>query len=72
MNRDQDYLIKVNLEYNALIVVQSLPIEEPQTGQKLYEDIIARFCGRDGILAYFKIPDNRHDFFSLLKELVEA
>lgn len=72
MNGEQDHVIKVDIEYNALIVVQSLPIDEKQTGKLLFDDIIARFCDWDGILAYFKTPYDRHDFFSLMQELAQA
>lgn len=50
------------IEYNGLVVIQSLGENEPQTGQKLFEDIISRWCDLRGYGKYFYDVNTKQDF----------
>lgn len=54
------------IEYNGIVVLQSLPDDEKQTGTLLYEDIIARRCDQYGHGKYFYNLTNKKDIFEAL------
>lgn len=57
------------LEYNGLVVIQSLDDKEPQTGQKLYDDIISRRCDLRGHGKYFYDVQSKQTFFEALNDV---
>jgi hypothetical protein len=59
------------LEYNGLVVIQSLDDNEPQTGQKLYDDIISRRCDLRGHGKYFYDVQSKQTFFDALNHICQ-
>lgn len=54
------------LKFNGIIVIQSLPDDEKQTGKLLYDDIIARRCDLTGHGRYFYNPSSKNDLIEVL------
>ncbi|SDE84924.1 hypothetical protein SAMN05216464_11042 [Mucilaginibacter pineti] len=59
----------MDIKYNGIVVIQSLPDEEVQTGKILYDDIIARRCDQNGHGKYFYNPADKAAFFVCLEEI---
>lgn len=57
------------LKYNGIVVIQSLPDDEKQTGTLLYEDIIARRCDQNGHGKYFYDPSSKNDLIDVLNTI---
>lgn len=66
---NNDILVRYNLSYNCVVVIQSLSVDEPQTGLDLYNDIISRRCEKNGVISYFIDITCRNEFFSELEEI---
>jgi hypothetical protein len=64
-------LITSQIEYNGLVVIQSLGENEQQTGQKLYEDIISRRCDLRGHGKYFYDVNTKQEFFNALDQVFQ-
>ncbi|WP_199118919.1 hypothetical protein [Pedobacter sp. ASV28] len=54
------------LKYNGIVVIQSLPDDEKQTGTILYDDIIARRCDQNGHGKYFYNPSSKNELIEVL------
>lgn len=54
------------LKYNGIVVLQSLPDDEKQTGIMLYDDIIAKRCDQNGHGKYFYNPGSKRELFEVL------
>lgn len=64
--------IEGNLYFNKLIVVQSIPDDEPQTGTDLYNDYIKRLAWLDKNLHTDIVDVNtRQEFFEILNKIKE-
>jgi len=61
--------MSIKLKYNGVVVIQSLPNEEKQTGKMLFDDIIARRCEQSQKGKYFFDVDTKDDFFQALREI---
>ncbi|OKS88708.1 hypothetical protein [Mucilaginibacter polytrichastri] len=59
----------VLLKYNGVVVIQSLPDNEPQTGRDLFDSIISRRCSLTGKGSYFYNSSTRQEFFNALDEV---
>ncbi|MGY0035855.1 hypothetical protein [Pedobacter sp. NJ-S-72] len=57
------------LKYNGIVVIQSLPDDENQTGTMLYDDIIARRCDQNGHGKYFYNPTSKNDLIEVLNTI---
>lgn len=55
----------VNLEVSIIVIVQSLPIHERQTGTELYDDIIIRLCYRRNLQCGLIDIENKEQFLAL-------
>ncbi len=64
-----DQAKQVRLKYNGVVVIQSLPDKEIQTGKELYDSIISRRCGLTSKAAYFYNPSTVQEFFNALDEI---
>lgn len=60
-----------NIKYNGIVVIQSLPDDEKQTGTILYEDIIARRCDQNGHGKYFYNPSSKKELYDVLNEVCQ-
>jgi hypothetical protein len=60
---------KALLKYNGVVVIQSLPDREIQTGRELYDSIISRRCSQTSKASYFYDPNSRREFFDALNEV---
>jgi len=52
---------QILLKYNGVVVIQSLPDNELQTGTELYDAIVSRRCTLAGKAAYFYNPSTKVD-----------
>jgi len=57
------------IKYNGIVVIQSLPDDEKQTGTMLYDDIIARRCDQIGHGKYFYNPSSKNDLIEALNTI---
>lgn len=57
------------IKYNAIVVMQSLPDDEKQTGTSLYEDIISRRCDQYGHGKYFYNITSKKELFEVLNTI---
>ncbi|TCC98448.1 hypothetical protein [Pedobacter hiemivivus] len=57
------------LKYNGVVVIQSLPDNEPQTGKQLYDDTIARWCDKYEHGKYFYNPSSKKELLDVLNEV---
>lgn len=53
-------------------MIQSLPENEPATGQELYNDIVSRYSEMKGFQSYYHEVYGRDEFFRLLEGIVDA
>jgi len=60
---------RVELQFNGIVVIQSLPNNEPQTGRSLYEDVIRRLCQK-GIMHSGIIDVKSKTQFMMLSEIL--
>ena len=60
---------QILLKYNGVVVIQSLPDKELQTGTELYDAIVSRRCTLTGKAAYFYNPSTKQEFFKALDEI---
>ncbi len=63
------HMNKASLKYNGVVVIQSLPDAEEQTGKELFDSIISRRCALTGKASYYYAPASRADFFKVLNEI---
>jgi hypothetical protein len=60
---------RAQLKYNGVVVIQSLPYNELQTGKELYDSVISRRCSLTGKASYFYNPNSRQEFMEVLNEI---
>lgn len=63
---------KVDLEISGVIVIQSLPDNEPQTGRLLYDDIIKRLCHYRNMHSGIIDVKSKEQFQTLAASLADA
>lgn len=64
--------ININITYNHIVVIQSLPSGEIPTGKRLYDDIISRRCEQRKIQSRYFDVDNKGKFFSLISNIADG
>jgi hypothetical protein len=57
------------LDFNSVIVIQSLPDNETQTGRNLYNDIIKRMCEQKQLVHLFSDVRNKDEFRKSMSEI---
>lgn len=57
------------IKYNGIVVIQSLPDDELQTGTILYNDIIARRCDQNGHGKYFYNPSSKNELLEVFNTI---
>ncbi|WP_343688708.1 hypothetical protein [Chitinophaga sp.] len=69
---EEGYIIEYNIPFTGIMVVQSLPSYETQTGKELYDDIIDRHCERLGYNSFFRNPYSKEEFKDVLNQIIDA
>lgn len=69
---NNDFLIKINIQYNSIIVIQSLRPNDRPTGEELYNDIISRFTQLNSTTSSFHVVETRLEFLILFQTIADA
>ncbi|SEW21093.1 hypothetical protein SAMN05428988_3171 [Chitinophaga sp. YR573] len=64
--------VHINISYNYIFVIQSLPSDELPTGKRLYDDIIRRRCELRNVESRYFQVDSKDEFFSLISRIVDG
>jgi len=73
MKKGGDYYdLNYELIYNSVIVIESLGEDESKTGKELFDQVISVRCKERELLPYYKLVENKDEFFRALGDIKDA